>query len=292
MTISDAEYEAANKVGAKMMKRGPIVVFAAYDPASRTLLMTFANGTALTTPVDNVQGLADADDADLALIEIASLGLGLHWPRLDADVWVPDLLEGVTGTRAWLAARGGAAKSEGQGRRRPPQRPEGRPPEEDRGLTDARSSSPSPDLTEQELDDILTALSDWSIEGSRKDRDDDDIPRPDLDGATAREDADRQALPALRGLPGGATRQTASTTRGRRWHRPPLLLDAVEPPEGAAALAQLDRRFLPRRRRPVRRAVERRARMGQQQATTASFPHRSRAEGTSRCRPLSRRPGR
>ena len=31
MTISDAEYEAANKVGAKMMKRGPIVVFAAYD---------------------------------------------------------------------------------------------------------------------------------------------------------------------------------------------------------------------------------------------------------------------
>ena len=111
MTISDAEYEAANKVGAKMMKRGPIVVFAAYDAASRTLLMTFANGTALTTPVDNVQGLADADDADLALVEIASLGLGLHWPRLDADVWVPDLLEGVTGTRAWLAARGGAAKS-------------------------------------------------------------------------------------------------------------------------------------------------------------------------------------
>ena len=73
--------------------------------------MTLANGTALTTPVDNVQGLADADDADLALVEIASLGLGLHWPRLGADVWVPDFLEGVTGTRAWLAARGGAAKS-------------------------------------------------------------------------------------------------------------------------------------------------------------------------------------
>ena len=111
MTISDAELEAANKVGAKMMRRGPVVTFATYDPATRTLLMTFANGTALTTPVDNVQGLADADDADLALVEIASLGLGLHWPRLGADVWVPDLLEGVTGTRAWLAARGGAAKS-------------------------------------------------------------------------------------------------------------------------------------------------------------------------------------
>ena len=43
------------------------------------------------------------------------------------------------------------------------------------------------DLTEQELDDLLTALSDWSIEGSRKDRDDDDIPRPEVDGASARE---------------------------------------------------------------------------------------------------------
>ena len=112
MTISDAEYEAANKVGAKMMKRGPIVVFVAYDPASRTLLLTFADGTSLTTPVDNVQGLAGADDADLAFIEIESQGLSLHWPKLDADVWVPSLVEGVTGTRAWIAARGGAAKSE------------------------------------------------------------------------------------------------------------------------------------------------------------------------------------
>ena len=43
------------------------------------------------------------------------------------------------------------------------------------------------DLTIAELADLLTALADWSIEGSRKERDDDDIPRPDLDGATPRE---------------------------------------------------------------------------------------------------------
>ena len=112
MTISDAEYEAANKVGAKMMKRGPIVVFAAYDPASRTLLMTFADGTALTTPVDNVQGLADADDADLALIEIASLGSACIGRTSTPTCGCRTFVEGVTGTRAWIAARGGAAKSE------------------------------------------------------------------------------------------------------------------------------------------------------------------------------------
>ena len=112
MAIFDAEYEGATKAGEEMMKRGPIVVFVAYDPASRTLLLTFADGTSLTTPVDNVQGLAGADDADLAEIEIEAQGLSLHWPKLDADVWVPSLVEGVTGTRAWIAARGGAAKSE------------------------------------------------------------------------------------------------------------------------------------------------------------------------------------
>ena len=110
--ITEADYEKATKAGAETLKRGPVVVFVAYDPASRTLLMTFADGTSLTTSVDNVQGLAGADDADLAEIEIEAQGLGLHWPKLDADVWVPSLVEGVTGTRAWIAARGGAAKSE------------------------------------------------------------------------------------------------------------------------------------------------------------------------------------
>jgi hypothetical protein len=43
------------------------------------------------------------------------------------------------------------------------------------------------DLTEQELDDLLTALADWRSETSGKERDDDDIPRPALDGATPRE---------------------------------------------------------------------------------------------------------
>lgn len=71
--ITNEEYDAACKAGEKEMKRGPIVIFAAYDAASRTLVMTFADGTTLTTPVDTVQGLADVEDADLAEIEIVEM---------------------------------------------------------------------------------------------------------------------------------------------------------------------------------------------------------------------------
>ena len=52
--------------------------------------------------------LAGPDPADLAEIEITPSGLGLHWPRLDADVYVPGFMKGIYGTRRWMAALLGA----------------------------------------------------------------------------------------------------------------------------------------------------------------------------------------
>ena len=49
------------------------------------------------------EGLADAKPADLAVIEITPTGLGLHWPKLDADLYLPALLEGVFGSPRWMA---------------------------------------------------------------------------------------------------------------------------------------------------------------------------------------------
>ena len=44
-----------------------------------------------------------------------SAGLGLHWPVLDADIYVPALLAGVFGSRSWMAsvlgAKGGKAST-------------------------------------------------------------------------------------------------------------------------------------------------------------------------------------
>jgi len=48
-------------------------------------------------------------------IEISPAGLGLHWRRLDADLYVPALLQGVFGSKSWMArqlgAEGGRART-------------------------------------------------------------------------------------------------------------------------------------------------------------------------------------
>lgn len=55
------------------------------------------------------QGLANAKTAQLGNIQITPTGMGLHWPMLDADMYVPNLLRGILGSSQWMAAKLGAA---------------------------------------------------------------------------------------------------------------------------------------------------------------------------------------
>lgn len=50
-----------------------------------------------------LQGLQHAQPVELAEIEISPTGLGLHFPLLDADVYIPSLLKGALGSRLWMA---------------------------------------------------------------------------------------------------------------------------------------------------------------------------------------------
>ena len=79
---------------------------ARYDPGPPAqIIMTLDNDCTFTFPVDRAEGLAGADPAELALIEITPAGLGLHWPALDADLSVSGLLNGELGSAAWMATR-------------------------------------------------------------------------------------------------------------------------------------------------------------------------------------------
>jgi hypothetical protein len=42
-------------------------------------------------------------------VEVTGAGTGIFFPGLDADLYVPGLIEGVMGTRNWMAAHLGAA---------------------------------------------------------------------------------------------------------------------------------------------------------------------------------------
>lgn len=110
--ISDANFEKSNEAGRRLLARGPLAISAGY--ANKRIRVELDNGCFFEFPVDHAQGLQGAKAADLKIIEIQASGLGLHWPKLDADLYVPALVKGVLGTKAWMAqigAVGGAAKS-------------------------------------------------------------------------------------------------------------------------------------------------------------------------------------
>ena len=103
MEITDEEMARAEAAMEAVRARGHAVA-ARHDTASGRLVVSLHNGIELAVPTRLVEGLAGADAAELAEIEVSFSGLGLHWPRLDADVSVPGLLGGALGSRAWMAA--------------------------------------------------------------------------------------------------------------------------------------------------------------------------------------------
>ena len=57
-------------------------------------------------PAAQTQGLETASTKDLSAIRISPSGYGIHFPKLDADLYLPALMEGIFGTKAWMAERG------------------------------------------------------------------------------------------------------------------------------------------------------------------------------------------
>ena len=107
MVITDEEMTRAEAAMEARRAQGHATA-ARYDAASGRLIVSLHNGVELAIPTRLIEELSGADPDDLAEIEITSAGLGLHWPRIDADVYVPGLLSGAFGSRRWMAAQLGA----------------------------------------------------------------------------------------------------------------------------------------------------------------------------------------
>ena len=116
--VSDEQYESANVRGA-VVRGGPTAVRVRYVPHSKRVVIMLSNDIEVSFPATSAQGLEHATPTDLEAIEISPSGLGLHFPKVDADIYLPALLQGFLGSEAWIqrqlaarAARGGAAKTE------------------------------------------------------------------------------------------------------------------------------------------------------------------------------------
>lgn len=108
MAIIERDLEQAESRMQTLREAGH-AVSVRYDRRASRVIVNLNTGVQLSVPIRNIEGLADAATEDLAEIEITPAGLGLHWPKLDADVYVPALLQGVFGSKKWMAALLGAS---------------------------------------------------------------------------------------------------------------------------------------------------------------------------------------
>jgi hypothetical protein len=86
----------------------PRVVAARYDRRLGRVVLSLSSKVDLMFAPGDAEGLEKASPAELEKIEISPSGLGIHFPKLDADLYVPAVLEGLLGSRKWMAARLGA----------------------------------------------------------------------------------------------------------------------------------------------------------------------------------------
>lgn len=98
----------ANRRAQELQASLPHAVSARYDRRLDRIVIGLDTRLEVSFSPKDAQGLEHATAADLNRIEISPSGLGLHFPKLDADIYVPALLEGFLGSRKWMASRLGA----------------------------------------------------------------------------------------------------------------------------------------------------------------------------------------
>ena len=110
----DDQYAAAVKRGNVAFATQPRAVAVHYDAMQDRLVVELANGATFLFPPRLAQGLAGATDEQIAKVEIAGVGFGLHWEELDADHNVASLLAGRFGTNRYMIERFGPDWHEGE----------------------------------------------------------------------------------------------------------------------------------------------------------------------------------
>lgn len=108
MALHD-NFELAKRRAKGLQSSLPKAISAYYDRKSGRIMINLTSKLTLSFSPADVQGLENAKPSQLEDIEITPSGFGIHFPKLDADLYVPGLLEGFLGSRKWMASRLGQA---------------------------------------------------------------------------------------------------------------------------------------------------------------------------------------
>lgn len=112
---TDAEIDRAIEK-AEELQGEPRVTEVEYRPGPGLdlLILKLNDGHRRLIPREDIEGLQGASREQIAQVQILGNGTGLHWPALNLDHYVPNLLRHIYGTKRWMAKigrSGGSAKS-------------------------------------------------------------------------------------------------------------------------------------------------------------------------------------
>jgi hypothetical protein len=114
------EFLEANRRADERRLTTPHAISARYDRRIGRIVVRLSTNLEISFSPRDAEGLETATREQLQSIEISPTGFGIHFPALDADLYIPALLEGFFGSKRWMAARlgeqGGKARSAAKAR--------------------------------------------------------------------------------------------------------------------------------------------------------------------------------
>lgn len=118
MTVTKEQFIKANERADEVAATAGRVTRASFDQDSQMVVLAMSSGVEVRIPSKLTEGLRGASVDQLTDIEITPSGLGLYWPQLDVDLYVPAAIIGFLGSEKWMAglgkilgARGGMSRS-------------------------------------------------------------------------------------------------------------------------------------------------------------------------------------
>ena len=102
-------FQLANRRASSLQAAVPKAIAAYYDRASGRVVIRLNSKLDVSFSPHDAEGLEHAKPSQLNEIEITPSGFGIHFPKLDADLYLPALLEGFLGSKRWMATRLGQA---------------------------------------------------------------------------------------------------------------------------------------------------------------------------------------
>jgi hypothetical protein len=93
MDITEEEFAAANERARTEQAAGPVAVGVEYEADSGRLVILLSSGEKIFVSPSAVRGLEQARPEDFAVAEISPSGFGIYFPMIDADLYLPALIE-------------------------------------------------------------------------------------------------------------------------------------------------------------------------------------------------------